>query len=138
MSYGCGSPPNSHTIALPLIPIFRYPLISMPPKKTSQSFESALERIEQIAAQMEAGDLPLDELVRIYEEGLRLVRFCSERLEDAEKRLMVITRDATGQPQGLATIQNPAEIQPSTPPESSDTQEDSSDPEGPSEPVSLF
>lgn len=110
----------------------------MPQKKTSQSFESALERIEQIAAQMEAGELPLDELVRIYEEGLRLVRFCSERLEDAEKRLMVITRDATGQAQGLATVQNPAEIQPSTPPESSDTQEDSSDPEGPSEPVSLF
>jgi exodeoxyribonuclease VII small subunit len=110
----------------------------MAPKKTPQTFESALERVEQIAAQMETGDLPLDHLVRVYEEGLRLVRFCSERLEEAEKRLQVITRDATGQPQGLEAVQNPGEIPPSTPPESSVTEEDSSGPEGPSDPARLF
>jgi exodeoxyribonuclease VII small subunit len=98
----------------------------MPPKKTAETFESALERIEQIAAQMENGDLPLDQLVVVYEEGLRLVRFCSQRLEEAEKRLQTITRDAAGQPQGLATVQDPAQIPPSTPPETSGTEEHSS------------
>ena len=97
----------------------------MAPKKTNQTFESALERIEQIAARMETGDLPLDDLVRVYEEGLGLVRFCSERLEEAEKRLEIITHDAAGRPQGLATVQSPEEIPPSTPPETSGTEADS-------------
>ncbi len=106
----------------------------MPAPKKTQTFESAMERIEQIAAQMETGDLPLEQLVVIYEEGLRLVRFCGERLEAAEKRLETITRDAAGQPLGLEPGQNPAqspapgpdEIPPSTPPQGSDTEEDSS------------
>jgi len=98
----------------------------MAPRKNTQTFESALERIEQIAAQMETGDLPLDQLVLIYEEGLQLVRFCSERLEEAEKRLETITRDSAGQPQGLSTVQNPGEIPSSTPPEASATQPESS------------
>jgi exodeoxyribonuclease VII small subunit len=110
----------------------------MPPKKNSETFESAVARVEQIAAQMETGDLPLEDLVRVYEEGLRLIRFCSERLEEAEKRLQVITRDAAGRPLGLASFQNPDEIPPSTPPETSVTQEDSRGPEDLSEPVRLF
>ncbi len=108
----------------------------MAPKKSAQTFESALERIEQIAAQMENGDLPLDQLVVIYEEGLHLVRFCSDRLQEAEKRLQTITRDAAGQPTGLATVQNPEEIPPSTPPETSGTEEDSRGAEEP--PARLF
>jgi len=93
-------------------------------KKTEQTFESALARIEQIAAQMETGDVPLDQLVAFYDEGSRLIRFCSERLEEAEKRLQTITRDAAGQPKGLATVQDPGEIPPSTTPETSATEKD--------------
>ena len=104
----------------------------MAPKKTTETFESALERIEQIADQMESGDLPLEQLVVVYEEGLRLVRFCSERLDAAEKRLQTITRDASGQPQGLETVQNPEEIPPSTTPEGSVTEGHSPGPEAPS------
>jgi exodeoxyribonuclease VII small subunit len=110
----------------------------MAPKKNVETFETALGRIEQIAAQMETGDLPLEDLVRVYEEGLRLIRFCSERLEEAEKRLQTITRDAAGRPVGVAAVENPEEIQPSTPQESSATQEDSSGPEGISDSVRLF
>jgi exodeoxyribonuclease VII small subunit len=100
----------------------------MVPKKTpepTETFESALERIEQIAAQMESGDLPLEQLVVVYEEGLRLVRFCSERLDAAEKRLQTITRDAAGQPQGVVSVQSPGEIPPSTTPEASVTEKGS-------------
>jgi len=98
----------------------------MAAKKNPQTFESALERIEQIASQMEPGDLPLDQLVVVYEEGLRLIRFCSERLEEAEKRLLTITRDSSGQPKGLTPVQNAEESAPSTPPETSVTEKGSS------------
>ena len=108
----------------------------MPQKKEPQTFEAALERIEQIAARMEAGDLPLDELIVAYEESLRLIRFCSGRLDDAEKRLETITRDATGQPRGTAPVAG--EIPPSTPPENPATEEDASGSGSPSGPARLF
>jgi exodeoxyribonuclease VII small subunit len=95
----------------------------MAQKKDSQTFESALERVEKIAAQMETGELPLEELVVVYEEGLRLIQFCSARLEEAEKRLQTITRNAAGEPQGLAPILEPGEIPSSTPHPSSATEE---------------
>jgi exodeoxyribonuclease VII small subunit len=106
----------------------------MPQKKEPQTFEAALERIEQIAARMETGDLPLDDLLVAYEEGLRLIRFCSQRLDAAEKRLETITRDASGQPQGAA----PGEIPSSTPPENPATEEDASGSGSPSGPARLF
>jgi exodeoxyribonuclease VII small subunit len=96
----------------------------MAQKKNTPTFESALERLEQIAARMENGDLPLEDLIVAYEEGLRLIRSCSERLDEAEKRLETITRDAAGQPRGLAPI--PGENTSSTPPETSATEEDAS------------
>jgi exodeoxyribonuclease VII small subunit len=97
----------------------------MAQKKAAETFESAIERIEQIAAQMEAGELPLEQLVVNYEEGLRLVRFCAERLDEAEKRLQTISRDAAGHPIGIEPVQNPGEIPPSTPPEPSGREADS-------------
>jgi len=106
----------------------------MAAKKEVQTFESALERIEEIAARMEPGDLPLDQLVVVYEEGLRLIRFCAERLDEAEKRLQTITRNSAGQPQGLATVETPGEIPPSTTPETSGTQKSS----GGAPPARLF
>jgi exodeoxyribonuclease VII small subunit len=108
----------------------------MPPKKDPQTFESALARVEQIAARMEAGELPLDELLVTYEEGLRLIRFCSQRLDDAEKRLETITRDTAGQPLGIAPISG--EIPSSTPPENPATEEDASGSGSPSGPARLF
>jgi len=98
----------------------------VPAKKETHTFESALERIEQIAAQMETGELPLDQLIVVYEEGLALIRYCSERLDDAEKRLETITRNAAGQPKALATVQKVPEIPPSTPAETSGNEGDSS------------
>ena len=97
----------------------------MPPKKEPQTFEAALERVENIAAQMESGEMPLEDLVVVYEEGLKLVQFCTARLDEAEKRLQTITRNAAGEPQGLAAIQNPGEIPPSTSQESSATEDKS-------------
>src|SRR5438874_13531933 len=69
----------------------------MPTKKDQQpTFETAIERLEAIVEQMEADSLPLEELLVHYEEGLKLVKFCSEKLDAAEKRIEIIARDATG------------------------------------------
>jgi exodeoxyribonuclease VII small subunit len=99
--------------------------MTMPQKKNAQTFESALERIEQIAAQMETGEMPLEQLVEAYEEGLKLVRFCAERLDEAEKRLEAITRDSAGRATGPAPVKDPEEIPVSTPTEDSGTEADS-------------
>ena len=51
------------------------------------SFEAALARLEAIVARLEAGNLPLDEAVALYEEGMRLVTLCGQRLDAAELRV---------------------------------------------------
>ena len=68
----------------------------------SQSFEEAMERLETVVAEMENSKLPLEDLIRCYEEGTRLVKVCNERLAAAEQRIEIITRDAAGETQ-LAT-----------------------------------
>ncbi|MEI8342102.1 MAG: exodeoxyribonuclease VII small subunit [Verrucomicrobiota bacterium] len=68
-------------------------------KKNGQTFEPAIERLEAIVEEMESDKLPLEELLARYEEGVQLVKFCSEKLEDAGKRIEMITRDSGGKPQ---------------------------------------
>jgi exodeoxyribonuclease VII small subunit len=68
-------------------------------KKTEQAFEPAIERLEAIVGEMESDKLPLEELLARYEEGVQLVKFCSEKLETAGKRIEMIMRDAGGKPQ---------------------------------------
>ena len=74
------------------------PAKNQDPKKPEPSFEKAIERLESIVAQMESASLPLEDLLVRYEEGIKLVKFCSEKLQAAEKRIEIITRDAGGKP----------------------------------------
>ena len=60
------------------------------------TFEEALGQLEAVVARLEAGDLPLEEALRSFEEGIRLARVCSGRLEDAERRVRLLTRAADG------------------------------------------
>ncbi len=55
-------------------------------------FEEALARLEKTVERLEAGDLPLEESLKLYEEGVRLSRICSERLEAAERRIEILER----------------------------------------------
>jgi exodeoxyribonuclease VII small subunit len=65
------------------------------PKETP-SLESAMQRISELVAAMEEGNLPLEKLIDSYEEGIGLVKDCQEKLDAAEKRIQVITRNARG------------------------------------------
>lgn len=62
------------------------------------SFEQAMERLEEIVAQMEGDRMPLDEMVASYEEGMRLLKVCRQRIETARRRIEIITADAEGKP----------------------------------------
>jgi exodeoxyribonuclease VII small subunit len=66
------------------------------PTGTEISFESAMERLEQIVGEMESSKLPLEELLIRYEEGIRLVGICNQRLAGAENRIETLSRTANG------------------------------------------
>ncbi len=73
--------------------------MTVDPTPTEATFEGAMERLEQIVEQMESGRLPLEEMLKHYEEGTKLVRLCSGKLSAAEKKIEIIARNATGKPQ---------------------------------------
>ncbi len=62
-------------------------------------FEQAMARLEAIVGELERGDLPLDESLRIFEEGIRLSKSCLKVLEDAERKVEVLVQDRNGKKQ---------------------------------------
>lgn len=68
-------------------------------KKTAKEprFEEALAGLERIVRDLEGGDLPLDDALKLFEEGVRLSRFCSAKLDEAEKRIEILTKGAEGE-----------------------------------------
>lgn len=70
-----------------------------PAAPPAQTFETAMERLEGIVEAMESDKMPLEELIVRYEEGIKLVTICQEKLEAAEKRIEIITRGPAGKPQ---------------------------------------
>ena len=66
--------------------------------KTDQpTFEQALQQLEQIVQKLEKGELPLEESLALYEEGIRLSRLCHGKLEEAEGKIAVLMKDARGE-----------------------------------------
>ena len=66
-------------------------------KPDEPTFELALQQLEQIVQKLEKGELPLEESLRLYEEGIRLSRLCHSKLEEAEGRIEVLMKDARGE-----------------------------------------
>jgi len=60
------------------------------------SFGKALERLEEIAQRLEAGELELEAALTAFEEGVGLARRCAEQLRDAERRIDVLTQEDDG------------------------------------------
>ena len=65
-----------------------------------QNFETSLEDLERIVRELERGDLPLEKSLELFEQGVKLSRACQERLNEAERRIEILTRDS----QGRATV----------------------------------
>lgn len=60
------------------------------------TFEDQLQRLEEIVGVLEAGTLPLDESLRIFEEGVTLARGCAHYLDTAERRIEILVKDPSG------------------------------------------
>ena len=63
---------------------------------TDLTFEECLARLEQIVADLESGNLPLESSLKVFEEGVALARHCGRYLEDAERRIERLAKDETG------------------------------------------
>jgi exodeoxyribonuclease VII small subunit len=95
------------------------------PRDTELNFEGAMDRLEKIVEQMESGKLPLEDLIIRYEEGMRLVKTCQERLANAEQKIEIITR--TSAEKAVVTEFEPT--QEAGPPEKSAVESESTDDE---------
>ena len=60
-------------------------------------FEEALKKLEAIVEGLEQGKISLDDSLKKYEEGIKLAKFCSEKLEEAERKIEILTKDNSGQ-----------------------------------------
>jgi len=61
-----------------------------------KKFERALARLEEIVQKLEQGDLPLEQSLKLFEEGIRLSRICNSRLEEAERKVEILLKDKAG------------------------------------------
>lgn len=64
----------------------------------SQSFESAMRRLEQIVRSLEQGNVPLEESLKLFREGTELVRSCTKQLDDAQLQIQKVMTGADGSP----------------------------------------
>lgn len=79
-------------------------------------FEQAMARLEAIVTELEKGDLPLDDSLRIFEEGIRLSKTCLKMLEETERKVEILVQEKDGRRRLQAfslTDQDPDEPSPS-------------------------
>ena len=74
-----------------------------------ERFEDALSKLEKVVSKLEEGDIPLEESLKLFEEGIRLSRFCNLKLDEAEKKVEILLKDRNG-------FLKPAPFDPSTGP----------------------
>lgn len=55
-----------------------------------KSFEQSLKQLEQIVNEMESGELPLEQAIRKFEEGIELSKFCAQKLEETERKITLL------------------------------------------------
>jgi exodeoxyribonuclease VII small subunit len=63
----------------------------------SPDFETALKKLEEIVKKLEGGELSLDAALELFEEGIKLSRFCHTKLEQAERRVEILLKNESGQ-----------------------------------------
>jgi len=66
-------------------------------KKKSEQFEDALKNLEKIVEKLERGELPLEDALTAFTEGIRLVQFCHKKLEEAENKVQTLLKNQQGE-----------------------------------------
>ena len=68
------------------------------------SFEDAMSALEGVVNRLEAGDVPLEDSIKLYERGAELKAHCQKKLAEAEEKVAQITLDENGQPKGTTPV----------------------------------
>jgi exodeoxyribonuclease VII small subunit len=63
---------------------------------TEITFESSLRELERIVEELEAGDLPLERSLELFEQGVKLSRECQKRLDEAERKVEILLKGSDG------------------------------------------
>ena len=74
-------------------------------KVSEMSFEQAMAELETVVGQLERGDVPLEESIKLYERGAALKKRCEEKLKEAEEKVAAITLDGDGNPTGTKAVE---------------------------------
>ena len=61
-----------------------------------KTFEQAMKQLEQIVQDLESGDMPLDKAIKKFEEGIQLSKFCTQKLDETEKKITILMQDSGG------------------------------------------
>ncbi len=69
------------------------------------SFEEAMAALEAVVGQLERGDVPLEESIKLYERGAELKKRCEAKLKEAEEKVAAITLGEDGQPTGTKPVE---------------------------------
>ena len=75
--------------------------------KKTPTFEENMSRLEQIVRAMERGDVPLEESLKLFQEGTALVRTCGKLLDEAEQQVTKIVTQADGTPSEEVFLDGP-------------------------------
>ncbi len=67
--------------------------------ETTMSFEQSLSLLQETVKKLESGELSLEDALKNFEDGVKLTRACENYLSAAEKRVEVLTKDASGNPE---------------------------------------
>jgi exodeoxyribonuclease VII small subunit len=62
-----------------------------------KTFEQSMKQLERIVQELEDGDLPLEKAIKKFEEGIKLTKLCSEKLDETEKKISVLLKNSEGQ-----------------------------------------
>ena len=61
-----------------------------------QTFEKAMKQLDQIVQDLEEGDIPLEKALNKFEEGMALSKFCADRLDETEKKVILLMENSKG------------------------------------------
>ena len=61
-----------------------------------KTFEQSIKQLEQIVQELEDGDLPLEKALKKFEEGMKLTKLCSEKLDETEKKVSILLKNSEG------------------------------------------
>ena len=76
------------------------------------TYEKALARLEQILEKLSSSSTPLDDSLALYEEGDRLLRYCSKRLDDAEQKIEILLKNREGKVEEVGGVPQTAPFEP--------------------------